>query len=793
MRLSAAVLIITAALLQNTSASAVTAQTYSHNGPAAKAAVSKDGITDFADDSVINTGSPPFDKPASLPPLVFRAMTANNIITFAKYGAKHAGVKLDPKTDLNNANYKKFLAGIGSEQIQACTNDHCLRWLYKGAFELKLGGSLKGRDALNGVQVRTIVDSAFKGDCLKATNQTQTVEAACVKGQLDAIPEKVRKAYAAQIITTAGDNLHYLSADMLKSVFSVASACEKIRNAGSLKAILTSNSLAGAVTAECFAHIPPAVINAIQGDSTDGGVTQAKVNVASKIGLYKLYNGALPKPMLEGISAALMKDFATGFASGDRPGKGLVLENITTNNLSSINQKTLLGNLNANDAVKLASTGKKLTLAHFDKISAEDAYTALRHFDPTAFGNLGGDIIAHIMNDYPAVCSLLPETIEYKNVKLTNSDCFRYLDPKSQAKVLATAASVPDNALVHVTSDMVKGWEYTGARSESFSGANVLGANPKRPNIESIIAGLGVDPDGPNPCKDQIPSVTDMAVVLGDNITYACFKEGEHEIPTDKDAKFSERLRYMVPFPQLLKAQGIKFFENLSEKTFATLMKTGTFCRGVDIDTWSVIKPEIKKNTSSRCLAELMTHLSPTAEDLKGMSESVLAGLQPSQIPASMIPSFSKEQLMAADPSIATIFTADTLKAIDVTALNGEFWANVSPAAFGGVATVQDIKPENMTKWTEAQVTKASEEAFTPLTKEQAQTVGSEAAADASPVKALVAMKGISEEARQVLKSRLKAEDAASEGIPTWVLFIIGGVIAVALIGGLVYFFVLRK
>jgi hypothetical protein len=292
---------------------------------------------------------------------------------------------------------------------------------------------------------------------------------------------------------------------------------------------------------------------------------------------------------------------------------------------------------------------------------------------------------------------------------------------------------------------------------------------------------------------------------LADHITYECFKAGEHEFPTDPKEKINERLRYLMPFPQLKKSQPKEFFTKMTPKTMETLMKTGIFCKGIDQETWNTLSSEIKpvgdatspvsakSPVDAKCLAELMSHLTITKEDISLMSENVLVGLKAEQIPATMIPAFSTKQLLAADPSIATLFTADTLKAIDLAAVPDAFWTHVAPEAFKGLVAVKDVKPENMVHWTVTQIKEAPASAFAGLTKEQAQTVGSEAPGDAFPVKYLSELEGIPDDARQVLKSRLKDLGETFDGMPSWVWFVIGGVAAVAIIGGLVYFFVLRK
>jgi len=363
---------------------------------------------------------------------------------------------------------------------------------------------------------------------------------------------------------------------------------------------------------------------------------------------------------------------------------------------------------------------------------------------------------------------------------------------KTQAALLLKGTAIPEDAFETLPKEKFETWtatqgSVTKAKAELFSDKNA-----------NAIRGLGLNPDGEDPCASLELEMVSKSKDLAANITARCFQAAaaaelaEMDQATEEYNKLPKRLLHLVPYADLRKKDK-QYWTKMTGEVLGYLASREDFCAQVEAAIFNQIPAAALSAMTSKCMASYRSRTSLTQVQVAAMPKDVFAGVPAASLSPELVAMMSGEQLAHADSSVGTLLTEAVVSKMSAS-VTGEQWKVCPAAAFAGIDTAEKlaaIVAAAMRGWTAAAIKAVPAAVAKTLSAEQAKEIGEGSAETvAETVKYLMSLE-LSEEARAAVRARLPA-DAAAESDMTMVWIGLGVVAALAVIGGVAYYFLRR-
>jgi hypothetical protein len=387
--------------------------------------------------------------------------------------------------------------------------------------------------------------------------------------------------------------------------------------------------------------------------------------------------------------------------------------------------------------------------------------------------------------------------------------------PEAAASLLFSTATLPDDILAKVPGKQVMGLK--GYRGKStLENIGLLNAALKtRSNFGKILSLISEEAD------EHVCATLDEDQYLKSVFRVKPSKKCIESLTFDTKsadflAKAPEFAKNEDAWKSIVSAYKKSDWESIKPALMSNLVQNPEFCAALTEDEHKEIIAYLPAaaliTMGDKCIHAMKSLV--TAANAKSFSDDAFASftaeeftfaltdLTPAQV------SFVSASLAEGDKKhvFATTITADILKALDnerLAAVSARQW-NVMLPASAAVLTkdnIKLIKPKNMTRFTDAHLEAVSAEALIEMSDEQIAFVGKESKAKLTALdKVASKLEGSKAEALAARKANPPAADTPVEGATAeagessqamW-YWIIGGVLAVVIIAGVV-FFVIRK
>lgn len=740
---------------------------------------------------------------------VFRNLGKENYHPLLRFATQSPGRGVPSTALLKGQKFGDFVRHMKGADIKACHSNACQKFIAE-AFINQGSVNKELWKSLNGSQISHIIAKLIE----KADDAAGTGSAADLKSKgkakegvfkaLTNLPVGHLKSYAKLIVANIGKNLPYLPVEVIKEVMT-PEGCSVVKHKH-ISHLLCDANRAKLLTSGCLAKV--AGLKHMVIDSGTCKLTGLNHNAL------EAYNDGLEGSVLKAIPKGVVTGFASAFTSeSDRPGKELDIASIDAKAIAGLTQPILLGRLNSLDKTieplltLTEPAGKVIPKDIFKTLTVpENAYTALTKIAPDTYPFLPKPALQDIVDSYPELCGNLPDNSQklFINININKPRCFQNMSSLNQALALATANSLHDDCLCHVTFEQLEAWYFkkSGDKGEEMRGAAVLGAKSHK-NAERLVAGLGADPNGKNPCFHFTPlSMFIENKVLANNISAKCFQalpRNFDDLDEETRKKLPAHLKLLAMSWNHLKKQTDNFYTEMKPETLRTLVRGGAFCHAVDTATLGKLPIGIMSEITSRCYMQFAsaTRDALTGAQVAALSSDLFATVPATQVPTALIKHMTKAQIASAcskstdtaNNNLGVNFTADTVGAFSAEQISGvtlDQWSKTPAEAFAGVGTQEKLKavsPEAMAYWTVSQTKNVPEAVIVNISVDQAKEIGSKAVVTEQPTAYLANLLAISPEVLEALNARLPEDQRVSTGLQWWIwLLIVVGVLVV--IGG---------
>lgn len=611
------------------------------------------------------------------------------------------------------------------------------------------------------------------------------------------LPEALFDAYSVLMVKLLGDQLQYAGYKLATRILQTGSNSKAgNRAAAHVCAYLTDATVTTWISTVRAQQMEPACVRWLRLKGVTS-VRSLKIPPTS----WSQRRGPLSPQLTALLSGEAIDHFAREVDTTLCPGATLDLAMLSRGAVERLSLRLLLGrfyHLHLAQGLEqinlLGDNWKHVSAELLEDLNPSDAHLLLHALHEDDLKAMPVALIRTILTKYPSACDIiLPQHIS-KATSITSTQCFLTMQGLTQAVTIAIARSLPDAVLERISAEQVQKWQYQ-THGMGLEGLYLLKAwkYGLPPNANKIIAGLGVDPDGQNPCsliKGNL-SMLEQIGPLFDYITYTCLRSSKIILPTGEGANPQmdratiskyRRLMAMQPYALLRESHHNDWFRGLTKEVMEDLVKGGRFCPAVNKFTWELIPVSVYDRIDHNCFLQLES-LPQTwdKERVRALPDSLLQTLSLKDLPPTMLPRLSPHQLTIlaskTDPmdNLGRVLTHEVVSLMEeeqLIILRAEHWQVCPASAFAGFDTPEKLSvllPEAMVHWNHAQVQHIPKRMLIGLTAEQAHHIA-KASIDSKRV-VLYLLKGhrdLTKNVLHVLKSR-KLEEWAAEETHTWV------------------------
>lgn len=768
---------------------------------------------------------PPFSRwstPSKYKPDIFRRLNNSNtpLLLAWAVGSPNPIVSLSKLSTRQGELFKEQVTRrMTAADVMACHSDACLELLtdiLQQADHLRVL-SREAIAAISGTQLASLV-KRVKRRCKALVRAGDRVHCYEV---LTNLPETLFDAYGLLMTKLLGNELQYASSKLAAHILQAGNSPKAGNRAAShICAFLTETTVAAWISTMRAQQMSPACVRWLQ---LEGAVSVQSLKIPATS--WSQRRGPLSPQVTALLSGDAIKYFAQEVDSTMYPGATLNLEMLSKGAVERLSPRLLLGRfyhlhlVQGMDQVNLLGDNWKHVNAELlEELNPSDAHILLHALHEDDIKMMPIVLIRTILAKYPSACDIiLPQHIN-KVISITSTQCFLTMQGPTQATTIATVRSLPDATLERISAEQVQQWQYQ-THGASLEGLDLLKTWQRGhlPNAENIIASLGVDPEGENPCsliRGNL-GVLEQIRPLFDHMSYACLRGSRitlptEESPTSKAGRVTptkyRRLLAMQPFALLRKTHSDDWFKGLTKDVMEDLIKGGRFCPAVDKSTWELIPLTTYDLIDRSCFLQL-EDLPRTwsRERVRALSDSLLQTLPLINLPSTMLPRLSPHQLAIltskTDPmdNLGRALTAEAVSSMDeeqLSVLRASHWQACSPSAFAGIDTPEKllaIYPGAMVHWDLARVRHIPEKVLIGLTAEQARHIA-KASVDSKQVLLylLERHRDLTKIVLHILSSRSLEEHAAKE-THTWIRPVVLAIIALCLILIPLFYYLVRR
>ena len=702
----------------------------------------------------LHTYAPPFSKWNERGPDIFYRVTDRNVSLFWSWAAQSSTILLTDFGSTHRRALKDFAGSMRRVDVIACQKKACLRFFYmlmKQNLLIYLHKS--GQEALNGIHVKYLIET-LKEECSLAIEKKQ-----CFKS-LDALPVSTISTYGVLIAYLLEGNLQYSSVAFVKTL-----GTRNPQSCGAFSSeTITSwldTGVASAMPASCLKELDLANVNALH-------LRLGKGSLAA-------YNGGLSDTLIKSMNQAQLTEFGQKLEPSSLPGQKLALNQLNNSAVGALPLKILLGRIYGEESSEpiLGELWSSVNVKIFSDMSKNDAINALYRLDPSEIKYFRPALVQELATRFPFCCDILcPENIT-PSLKIHSELCFDAMSGPTQAKALAVAKAIPDQALDHLTADKLLQWHYETKNGREYEGIYVLNARSvELSNTQAIIEGLGHDPNGADPCA-VLGELDDIFRVkpLVKYIKYSCFSKSGAKLPkTIEERSKYERLAFMMPWYQFSKLYDAAHWRNINQKQIGYLVSIEEFCENVEKDVFDLLPHNIYSVIDDNCLLELPFLKDLDKEQVEAIPASTFNKIAVNELPSRIFTYMRPAQLQALardihDPeynNIGSKLRSSIVMGMDqfqIAIFTTAHWKACPEEAFAGIQTPEKLAaiPAEVTKdLSLAQVKKIPNSAWSGLTVDQAQNIGSGSNDVREIVKLIYMERGsrLNQNARKILSRR---------------------------------------